>query len=376
MSLVQRLHVVFAFALLALLPMSAMAAGDDPAISDFDFVNSNSSVPANTTDKSFSTFYLTPSEGFESGDTLSFVFMEVGSGEQNGFQFVVDETYHLSIGTNSDAIGFFEYGSVQFDGAVYEMTLLDDMTASRTSISFGGINTGDDGCYQLGVTSGEVTEGADVNFTMTDPFAVGEGSCSVAVESAAFGHNLALQWDAVEGATSYEVSYHMSGGEETVIETTGTSYIVHGLDAETTYYAYVAALDEDGEELFDSSAQTLTTEEVDVTEKRAKKLTFPKKHRKKKNVRAKFEMPETFEPYISEVRIQVRTRKGKKAKTFKNIDPDNGKKKIKKKQLKKKYRNKKLKARVRYIYNVGDGSEQIMSRWSKYKNFKFAEDTE
>lgn len=181
MDFVKRLRTLGTLAIASLavmLPATVFAAeSNDTNITSFDFTPSTS-VPSNTDDRSFSTFALTPATALEAGDTLSFIFFEVGTGEQNGFEFVQDETYQIAVGTNSDAIGFFEYGDVAFDGAVYMMTLLDDMSASLTSFSFGGVNTGDDGCYQVAVTTEEVLPGEDVNFAYSDAFEVGSGSCA------------------------------------------------------------------------------------------------------------------------------------------------------------------------------------------------------
>ncbi|PIW37338.1 MAG: hypothetical protein COW24_00770 [Candidatus Kerfeldbacteria bacterium CG15_BIG_FIL_POST_REV_8_21_14_020_45_12] len=315
------------------------------------------------------TIGITPTTTFEDGDTVTMFAQEYpdGSPLTSGFDFT--DTYALSAGCG-DVTG--SAASVN-SGAGVSFTF-GASHASQCIIGLGDVvNSATSGCYTfIFTTDASPSEGSDYT-SISEPFAIGSGSCDAEsdvalldVAATVFGENIGIEWEPVDGASSYSVIYSTISeddaadptSETNVVSSTTDTFKTLELEPSTTYYWLVDAFDETGETVVAASATEETATTESISSQKASRPKILKKQRKSKKLTIKWDAPAAI-AYVSKYKMQVYKKsasKWKKIRTYKSIDSSKVKKVAKKLKSSTKY-----KIRMKVVYDTED-----VSAWSKY----------
>ena len=349
------------------LPGIAIAATDIGAIS---FEAADTNISATTT----YTVTMGVMEDIPSGTTITIAMQSSNEGET-----AVTSGYDFSGASfNSDTIT--ANGSTSSSGEwAYELFLTGTLVASTDTLyTFeldGVVNSSIAGCYRILATTGSFGETGNIAVS-DEALAIGGESCDgeegddsgapqVTVDG--FGTNLIVAWEAYDGATQYDL--HLDNDDDiengiisSELGIAETSFVLSGLDVETTYYVTIIAKDASDTILSAGYPVTSGTTEDSLDTQR---FTTPKvKKITATQARVQWSEP-AYVDYITKYMVQVRmnTSKAKPIKTYKNVANTKAKQLFKALKSGKKY-----KARMKAVYSFND--EDQTTKWSVFKPFK------
>lgn len=340
----------------ALFPLVAFAAADtniSSVVIDEEGLEAGDTVAFDVT--------FTPST-LLTNETISVYFQEVNANNPLNSGFDFSEASYFS---GSDALENGT-GSTIFNGIGYSIEMATDveLLAAESTIMFDDVQLTDtEGCYRVYVTT--EAAGENTSATGSNTFSIGEGYCDLEnVETDTYGINAVISWDAFDGASSYNVYYSTSIAdfEDEVadsVEVEGTSTTIGSLAPQTEYYFMIGVIDDNGVELFQAGEYTATTYKKRSTRKMAKPTVNEDTLKKRKATVTINKQGD--EEYVTKYIIQLRTRKGKKINTFKNVSRDATTKLITRTHLR---QGRRYKVRVRAVYFDG-----VKTRFSRYTPF-------
>ncbi len=364
-------YIIAALISIALLPLVVQAADNDPAITSIEITSQGSSELGATTNYEFT---LTTSETIAADTTITLMNVEIGTSGLPEDGTVLD----FSGATfTSDALSYIGETS-SLGTSAYKLVLSGDAASDTYIITATDVvNPSTAVCLVPVASTGNVANG-DASTGGTTTIAVGSGDCSAAGDGdnsgsddgfsvTAFGTNIIIEWEPIEGAVSYNLPIDTDNDFEngvldiTVNEVEGTSYVYTGLDTNTEYIIAINGVGSDDEfVLVPYPAEIVTTGKA-LSKTRSRKPSKVK-NIKKKQAQVRWRMAAQND-YLTKHIFQVRNAKNNKiVKSYKKVGSAKLKKVVKGLKSGKKY-----KVRKKEVYNF-DGSVQ-KTKWSKWKKF-------
>lgn len=295
---------------------------------------------------------------------------------ESGYDFTNAAFGPVTSSTLSDS------GVLEAGGVAYGYSIDADNSVGNISFDLSNVENPVDGCYVLLLTT-DTTPGSGSDFTATDPYSIGEGTCDSSGDGSdtvgnatvtTLGENLVIDWDAhqlAEGGyfVAYSTDEKLAEGDETesIAVASGTYYVAKNLDVNTAYYVSVEALDSNNDSVTSPSlGLSGVTGKKKLVNKRYDKPTIKKKKIKKKKATVKWD--ENTSPALAKYKIEIKrnNKKQKLVKRYKNVSTSKTNKVMKSLKPGTKY---KVRMKAVYDFKVASG-KNAQNKWSKWKTFK------
>ncbi|MBI2410562.1 MAG: fibronectin type III domain-containing protein [Candidatus Kerfeldbacteria bacterium] len=208
------------------------------------------------------------------------------------------------------------------NGTVGHIHISNSIPAGPVRLVISGVlNPGDEGNYVAAISTSPVVS-IDMDYMASAVFEITDGiDCSTktidGLTANVFGTNIAVEWDAVNSATTYTLSWWKSV-DETTVETISvfpeTEYLITNLDTNMEYIVQVIAATAVCETEAQSST-TVTTDAQRISEQQYTRPHVPKKKIMARRATIRWNSDDFVSAYI----LQIKKKNGKLFRRLRNI---------------------------------------------------------